>query len=362
MVVNTFMIELSCPNLNVNNPDSSSKVIEKVLNEYSLTKNSVSLLNDGFAMVFSSETSCSAFVRAYPDGLLTIDIHERVVSGENNRFSNDILSHIENKMKSEGASRTLSLTTPVKRGTKFNCYFPTTVGLLIEYDFDELVFEEQTPFQNVKIYHSPQFGNMLILDDDPNLAESDIIYTRTICGSGRENFKDKNILILGGGDGGILNELLKQNPAYVTMVEIDQVVIDASVKYLRGICDSAMDKLEGDNYKVIVEDCVPWLEKFIKEGKKFDYVINDLTAIPVTPEPVGEMWEFMRKILNLSISVLSDNGKYFTQGNGLNAQSALKMYEKQLNLLETRVEYSKEKVFVPSYLECWVFYEVWKKL
>lgn len=59
----------------------------------------------------------------------------------------------------------------------------------------------------------------------------------------------------------------------------------------------------------------------------------------------------MRKILNLSINVLTDNGKYYTQGNGFNAQSALAMYEKQLSLLEIPVNFSKEKVFVPSYLE-----------
>ena len=52
------------------------------------------------------------------------------------------------------------------------------------------------------------------------LAESDIDYTKTLLGNGRENYKDKDILILGGGDGGVLNELLKESPKFVTMVEI----------------------------------------------------------------------------------------------------------------------------------------------
>jgi len=56
----------------------------------------------------------------------------------------------------------------------------------------------------------------LLLD----LAESDIMYTKTITGSGREDFKDKTILILGGGDGGILNELLQHSPKFVTMVDV----------------------------------------------------------------------------------------------------------------------------------------------
>lgn len=44
--------------------------------------------------------------------------------------------------------------------------------------------------------------------------------TKTITGSGREDFKDKTILILGGGDGGILNELLQCSPKFVTMVDV----------------------------------------------------------------------------------------------------------------------------------------------
>lgn len=37
---------------------------------------------------------------------------------------------------------------------------------------------------------------------------------------GEENYKDKTILILGGGDGALLNELLKESPKFVTMVDI----------------------------------------------------------------------------------------------------------------------------------------------
>ena len=37
--------------------------------------------------------------------------------------------------------------------------------------------------------------------------------------------------------------------------------------------------------QILVEDCVPVLKKYVKEGRMFDYVINDLTAIPITTEP-----------------------------------------------------------------------------
>jgi spermine synthase len=52
------------------------------------------------------------------------------------------------------------------------------------------------------------------------LGESDLIYTQTLAGISSEDYTDKEVLILGGGDGGLLHELLKLNPKFVLMVEI----------------------------------------------------------------------------------------------------------------------------------------------
>ena len=49
-------------------------------------------------------------------------------------------------------------------------------------------------------------------------------YTRAIMGSGKEDYSGKDVLILGGGDGGILCEIVKLKPKMVTMVEISFVV------------------------------------------------------------------------------------------------------------------------------------------
>lgn len=52
------------------------------------------------------------------------------------------------------------------------------------------------------------------------IAESDLVYTQALLGNGRVDYNDKSVLILGGGDGGVLHELLKQTPKSVIMVEI----------------------------------------------------------------------------------------------------------------------------------------------
>lgn len=53
-----------------------------------------------------------------------------------------------------------------------------------------------------------------------DLSESDLIYTETLMQRGKENFEGKEIIILGGGDGALLYELLKENPKFVWMLEV----------------------------------------------------------------------------------------------------------------------------------------------
>ena len=64
------------------------------------------------------------------------------------------------------------------------------------------------------------FDHILHYNYPSDLAESDLSYTQAITGNGRVSYAGKDVLILGGGDGGILHELRKENPAFITMVEI----------------------------------------------------------------------------------------------------------------------------------------------
>lgn len=54
------------------------------------------------------------------------------------------------------------------------------------------------------------------------MSESDLIYTETLMQRGVENYENKEIIILGGGDGCLLWELLKENPKFITMLEVLQ--------------------------------------------------------------------------------------------------------------------------------------------
>ncbi|XP_033356672.1 spermine synthase isoform X3 [Bombus vosnesenskii] len=247
---------------------------------------------------------------------------------------------------------------PVRRGTIYDLYLTLSDDRLLEYDIDKLVFEARSPYQKVQIVHSKSLGNLLVLDELQNISEADLIYTETLMQRGKENYTGKEIVILGGGDGGLLWELLKEKPKFVTMLEIDDVVIKACSQHMRSICGNCLDKRKGENYEIIVGDCVKTLAHMIEEGRQFDYVFGDLTDIPISPTPHGDAWDFIRLILNSSMKVLKSTGKFMTHGNGASCPESLEMYEQVLSQLCVPIAFTKDSAFVPSFFEDWVFYQV----
>lgn len=316
----------------------------------------------GYLATFVGKNGRLVILRVHSQGLVTIDL--QCYEDDDTAQLDNLLNALEKKLKAllNGNITRIKRLPALVRGAQVDRYWPTTDGRLMEYDIDRVLYEEDSMYQNIKILHSQQFGNILILNGDVNLAESDLPYTEAIMGGGKEDYAGKEVLILGGGDGGILAEVVKQKPKMITMVEIDQKVIDGCKVHMRKTCGNVLDNLKGDCYQILVEDCVPVLKKYVQEGRTFDYIINDLTAVPISTEPEEDStWEFLRLILDLSIKVLHPNGKYFTQGNSVNLADALSLYEEQLGKLSCPVNFSKDVVCVPSYMELWVFYTVWKK-
>ncbi|GFR30504.1 spermine synthase [Trichonephila clavata] len=138
------------------------------------------------------------------------------------------------------------------------------------------------------------------------------------------------------------------------------MVVDACRIHLRGCCGDSLDKLEGPNYKVIIDDCLKRLDEYSETGRKFDVIINDLTDIPIATSPQGEMWDFVKKIINKSLRVLKDDGSYLNHALGESCVDALKTYEKMLDTLPVKVSFEKHSAYVPSFMENWVFYEIKK--
>jgi len=98
----------------------------------------------------------------------------------------------------------------------------------------------------------------------------------------------ENVLIIGGGDGGILREIIKYNSIKnITMVEIDKMVIDLCIKYLPKLNNNG-DIYNDKRLNLIIEDG----SKFLKNTtNKYDVVIIDSTD-PIGPGQALFTYEF----------------------------------------------------------------------
>jgi|Deesub1362B_J571_1020462.scaffolds.fasta_scaffold00630_9 spermidine synthase len=137
---------------------------------------------------------------------------------------------------------------------------------------------DYTGMQRIEIFDT-ELGKMLVLDGKIQLIESfEHFYHEMLVHVPMFSHPEpKNILIIGGGDGGAAREVLKHNPESVTMVEIDEDVVKASREYI-GVDASAFND---SRFSLLFEDGVEYVKK---TDEKFDIIIVDGTD----PTPVSE--------------------------------------------------------------------------
>ncbi|XP_063360926.1 spermine synthase isoform X2 [Cydia amplana] len=362
MSVQTLLMDFSIDPARLGDKSGQKAVfsqLETVLKDYvpNLILAAEVAVDGGSLKLLTGKKGTTVSVRLFDRGLVTVNIEYYKEDSEEPLISFKSARVLESQLKKYISVIKSQAYAPLKR-CLFGRYYPTSDERLLEYDIDNVVFDEQSPFQRVQIVHSKSLGNMLVLDDLQNISEADLVYTETLMQRGKENYEGKEIVILGGGDGALLYELLKEKPKFVWMLEIDEVVMSACNKHLRPICGDVLERRKGPNYEIIVEDCMLTINKFIKEGKKVDYIFGDLTDIPISDSACGELWEFMITILNSSFKILKPDGKFMTHGNGATSSESLELYEQELTKLKPSVTFSKSRAFVPSFLEDWIFYQI----
>ena len=150
----------------------------------------------------------------------------------------------------------------------------TPAGFGIAIKVKETLFSAQSPFQKVEILDSDSaLGKILTLDDLMMTTEGDeYFYHEMIAHIPMMNHKEpKTVLVIGGGDGGTVREVLKHDTVEkVVLCEIDGMVIDACKKYLPTIAG----ELDNPKVEILVEDAI----EYIKTKKnEFDIVLIDST-------------------------------------------------------------------------------------
>ena len=143
----------------------------------------------------------------------------------------------------------------------------------------EVFYDKQSPYQRVRILESPKYGKLLALDDMFMTTENDEFhYHEMIAHPAIFAHKNvKNVLVIGGGDGGTVREVLRHDSIEkVTMVEIDGDVVEACKKHLPSIA-AAFDNPKLD---LIIDDGIEFVKNANPEA--YDLIIVD-GSDPVGP-------------------------------------------------------------------------------
>src|SRR5690554_2104290 len=141
----------------------------------------------------------------------------------------------------------------------------------------ETVYREKTKYQDLAVLDTYEYGRMLILDGVIMTTEADEFFYHEMLIHVALNThpQPEQVLVIGGGDGGSVREVLKHPQIKrVVLAEIDEGVVQAAKKYLPSISRGLLDP------RVMVEitDGLVYVKKHPAE---FDIIIVDST------DPVG---------------------------------------------------------------------------
>ena len=156
---------------------------------------------------------------------------------------------------------------------------------------DRVIYQIQTPYQNVvltKRHIAPEYPDILSLYINGRLqfaSNDEAIYHAYLTAPAMlaSNRTDR-ILLLGGGDGLALRDILRWNPQEVVLIDIDSQIIelfsgqdsDASSGLTRSLLQLNEEAFSDDRVRTIIGDAFIEIEELVAQQQFFDVVIADL--------------------------------------------------------------------------------------
>lgn len=155
-----------------------------------------------------------------------------------------------------------------------------TPGSGIFFRAKRRLLSEKTPYQKMEIYDTASHGRVLLLDGLVQTTEKDefFYHEMLVQPAMMAHPRPREVLIIGGGDGGTLREALRHPVSKAVLVEIDERVIAACREHFPGLSSSFKDK----RAEVLVGDG----NRYVRETSlRFDVILVD-SSDPVGPSAV----------------------------------------------------------------------------
>ena len=215
----------------------------------------------------------------------------------------------------------------------------------------ETIFSKETYYQRVDIIDTIPFGRCLVLDGKIQSSEADeFIYHEALVHPALLTHPNpKNILIAGGGEGSTLRETLKNNTVTkVTMVDLDEEVVEICKKYLPNHHEQSFNDPRLDLRHA---DIMQFLESSTNDC--YDVIIMDV------PDPLEHGPAYLlytQEFYSLLKSKLTANGVAVIQAGFAGPTSYQEIFSPIYRTLSTVFSsLAPYRVFLPSFGGMWGF-------
>ncbi|RWR77077.1 spermidine synthase 1-like protein [Cinnamomum micranthum f. kanehirae] len=174
---------------------------------------------------------------------------------------------------------------------------------------EKILFQGKSEYQDVLVFQSSAYGNVLVLDGAIQITERDecayqeMITHLPLCSI----LNPKKVLVIGGGDGGVLREVSRHSSVeHIDICEIDAMVVEVAKKFFPDVAVG----FEDPRVSLHIGDGVAFL-KAVPEGT-YDAVIVD------SSDPIGPAQELFEKPFFESVAkALRPGGVVCTQAESI---------------------------------------------
>ncbi len=226
-------------------------------------------------------------------------------------------------------------------------FYEDDMAFAVALKINKSLYSSNSKYQKLEVLDSVAMGKVLLLDNKLMVTSKDeFYYHEGIAHTALSTHPSpKKIMVVGGGDGGTVREILKyQAVEEIELVEIDEEVISVSKKFFPEVsCE-----LDNPKVKIKVNDAIEYM-KNAKENS-YDVIVCDST------DPQGFALGLISKDYYKNASkALKENGIYISQSGSPIIQE--KEFKAALENIRSAFKYVDALISVaPTYPGClWSF-------
>ena len=192
------------------------------------------------------------------------------------------------------------------------------LGFRMTYEVERVIYEMQTAHQHLVLFEHPFFGKMLMLDGATQVTSKDeFVYHEMMTHVplfAHGNARD--VLIVGGGDCGIAEEVLKHKSVKrLTQVEIDASVVEFAKQHFP---EFTKPVLADQRFELVIDNGMTYVAR---TDRRFDAIIVDSTD-PIGPGKVlfsRKFYAACRRCMSKGAVLVTQNGVPIFQAGELTA-------------------------------------------